>query len=67
MHTHSAQPPISSAGQASIGGSDRDHHPIGVQRIMEEEVVAPPVSRWRSFDDLLGSLPIKKLRWELSC
>ena len=67
MHTHSAQPTTSSAGQASIGGSDRDHRPIGVQRIMEEEAVAPPVSRWRSFDDLLGSLPIKKLRWELSC
>lgn len=67
MHTHSAQPPTSSAGQASVGSSDRDHRPIGVQRIMEEEVVAPPVSRWRSFDDLLGSLPIKKLRWVLSC
>ena len=61
--THSAQPPASSAGQANTGSGDRDPRPIGVQRLLEEEVAAPPVSRWRSFDDLLGSLPIKKLRY----
>ena len=39
---------------------DREHNPA--VPTVEESASSVPLSRWRSFDDLLGSLPFKKLK-----